>query len=93
LGRLVRCPTPELVAFNARIWKDRKDQGLDINEPLEGVVILESLKLFEADLVRMSSGGGVVFVAGSVPPELWNKLGSRLIPKLRDGTKNSQLPR
>ena len=61
LGRLVRCPTPELVAFNARIWKDRKDQGLDINEPLEGVVIPESLKLFEADLVRMSSGGGVVW--------------------------------
>jgi len=26
-----------------------------------------------------------IFVAGSVPPELWNKLGTRLIPKLRMG--------
>jgi hypothetical protein len=50
LGRLVRCPTPELVEFNARIWKDKKDQGLDINEPLEGVVIPESLKPFRLTL-------------------------------------------
>jgi hypothetical protein len=49
----VRCLTPELVEFDARIWTDKKDQGLDINEPLEGVVIPESLKPFEADLVRM----------------------------------------
>lgn len=50
---MVCCLTPELVEFNARIWKDKKDQGLDINEPLEGGVIPESLKPFEADLVRM----------------------------------------
>ncbi len=45
--------TPELLEFNARIWKDKKDQNLSLKEPLEGVVIPESLKPFESDLVRM----------------------------------------
>jgi len=27
----------------------------------------------------------VVRVSGSVPPELWNRLGTRVLPKLRSG--------
>ncbi|KXH71022.1 MAG: hypothetical protein AM326_12100 [Candidatus Thorarchaeota archaeon SMTZ-45] len=45
--------TLELTSFNTRIWKDKKDQGLSLNESLEGVVIPDSLKPFETDLIRM----------------------------------------
>ncbi len=45
--------TPELLEFNAHIWKDKKDQNLSLKEPLENVVIPESLKPFESDLVKM----------------------------------------
>jgi len=49
--------TPELIDFNSRIWKDKKDKGLSLNEPLAGVVIPDSLKPFGADLARMHKIG------------------------------------
>jgi len=45
--------TQGLIEFNSKVWKDKKDRGLSLNEPLEGVVTPDSLKPFEADLVKM----------------------------------------
>ena len=45
--------TPELIEFNSRIWKGKKDQGLSLNEPLVGVLLPESLEPFKADLTKM----------------------------------------
>jgi valyl-tRNA synthetase len=49
--------TQGLIEFNSKVWKDKKDRGLSLNEPLQGVTIPENLKPFEADLVRMHKIG------------------------------------
>ncbi|MCI4371712.1 MAG: class I tRNA ligase family protein, partial [Thermoplasmata archaeon] len=45
--------TEGLVAFNADVWKRKKDQGLPLNVELPGVEIPPTLKPFEVDLRRM----------------------------------------
>jgi valyl-tRNA synthetase len=45
--------TATLVAFNSRIWKEKKDRGMSLAEPLTGVDLPEDLEPFRADLVRM----------------------------------------
>jgi hypothetical protein len=34
-----------------------------------------------------SSGQRIIRLSGSVPPEVWNRLGTKLLPKLRSGTE------
>ncbi|TLZ89349.1 MAG: valine--tRNA ligase, partial [Methanobacteriota archaeon] len=45
--------TEGLLAFNADVWKRKRDQGLSLNVELPGVDIPPSLKPFEGDLKRM----------------------------------------
>jgi len=45
--------TDKLVAFNADIWKRKRDQSLPLNVELPGVEFPSELKPFEADLRRM----------------------------------------
>jgi len=45
--------TDGLVAFNADIWKRKRDQGLSLNVELPGADVPPNLKPFEADLKRM----------------------------------------
>src|SRR3989454_674504 len=45
--------TDGLLAFNADVWKRKRDQGLSLNVELPGVDIPPSLKTFEGDLKRM----------------------------------------
>src|SRR6266571_315042 len=45
--------TDGLLAFNADVWKRKRDQGLSLNVELAGVEIPPSLKPFEGDLRRM----------------------------------------
>ena len=45
--------TDGLVAFNAEIWKRKRDQGLSLNVEVSGIPIPEELKPFEGDLRRM----------------------------------------
>src|SRR3989454_342152 len=45
--------TDGLLAFNADVWKRKRDQGLSLNVELPGVDIPPSLKPFEGDLKRM----------------------------------------
>ena len=45
--------TEGLVAFNADVWKRKRDQGLSLNVELPGVEVPGGLKPFETDLRRM----------------------------------------
>jgi len=45
--------TDGLVAFNADVWKRKRDQGLSLNVALPGIAIPAELKPFEGDLRRM----------------------------------------
>jgi len=45
--------TDKLVAFNADVWKRKRDEGLPLNVELAGVPIPPDLKPFEGDLRRM----------------------------------------
>src|SRR5207247_9027648 len=45
--------TEGLLAFNADVWKRKRDQGLSLNVELPGVDIPPTLKPFEGDLKRM----------------------------------------
>ena len=45
--------TDGLLAFNADVWKRKRDQGLSLNVELPGVEIPPGLKPFEGDLKRM----------------------------------------
>src|SRR5206468_3467862 len=45
--------TDGLLAFNADVWKRKRDQGLSLNVELPGVEIPPGLKPFEGDLRRM----------------------------------------
>src|SRR3989475_1354254 len=45
--------TDGLLAFNADVWKRKRDQGLSLNVELPGVDVPPGLKPFEGDLKRM----------------------------------------
>jgi len=45
--------TNDLLAFNADVWKRKRDQGLSLNVELPGVEIPPGLRPFEGDLKRM----------------------------------------
>jgi len=45
--------TPGLVAFNAEVWKQKRDRGLSLNVELSGIEVPPALKPFERDLKRM----------------------------------------
>jgi len=45
--------TDGLLAFNADIWKRKRDQGLPLNVELPGIEIPSNLRPFEGDLRRM----------------------------------------
>jgi len=45
--------TDKIVAFNADVWKRKRDQGLPLNVELRGVAIPPELSPFEGDLRRM----------------------------------------
>ena len=45
--------TPEIEAFNSNVWQAKKDRGIALGQPIEGVSIPESLQRFADDLRRM----------------------------------------
>ena len=45
--------TPEIEAFNSDVWRQKRERGVPLSQPLEGVNIPEGLKAFEADLRAM----------------------------------------
>ena len=45
--------TDKIVAFNADVWKRKRDGGLPLNVELPGVAVPTDLKAFEGDLRRM----------------------------------------
>ena len=45
--------TDKIVAFNADVWKRKRDGGLPLNVELPGVAVPTDLKPFEGDLRRM----------------------------------------
>jgi len=45
--------TEGLLAFNADVWKQKRDRGLSLNAELPGAAIPANLKPFEGDLKRM----------------------------------------
>ncbi len=45
--------TPELEAFNSEVWRLKKERGIPLGQPLEGLGIPESLQRFADDLRKM----------------------------------------
>lgn len=55
----LRALTPNLVAFNSRVWKEKKERGLALKDPLPGVAIPQTLMPFAPDLRAMHRLGAV----------------------------------
>ena len=45
--------TPEIEAFNSAVWRQKREKGVSLGQPLAGVQVPEGLRAFEADLRRM----------------------------------------
>ena len=55
-----------------------KDEGKDIITDVESREIKETER-------ELAAGAITLRLVGSVPPEVWNRIGTKLIPKLRSG--------
>ena len=80
---------PEEVSFDAQtflVLKERVQASLVIptNEPQVEVKVPEGTGVLSAK-ESLVEGVSRLMASGAIPPELWNKLGTRLIPKLRSG--------
>jgi hypothetical protein len=68
----IASPTPESLTVPSSLPEDRERQGA-----FEG---------FESDIpTTVLLQTSTLRLAGTIPPELWNRLGTKLIPKLRSG--------
>jgi len=45
--------TSKLVDFNSQVWKEKKERGLSLKDPLPGLAVPEELRPFAEDLARM----------------------------------------
>ena len=45
--------TPELEAFNSEVWRKKKERGISLGQPIDGIEVPEVLKDFGEDLQRM----------------------------------------
>ena len=45
--------TPELEAFNSEVWRVKKERGISLGQPIDGLAVPESIKGFSDDLRRM----------------------------------------
>jgi valyl-tRNA synthetase len=45
--------TPEIEAFNSEVWRVKRERGIALGQPIEGVTIPESLQGFADDLRKM----------------------------------------
>jgi len=89
--------SPEEVAFESGVFLTKKEKakslkGLGINEviqpepePMPGTEAVrpdktkpKSPTISETCILRLT---------GNIPPELWNRLGTKILPKLRSGTE------
>ncbi len=81
---------PEDIAFDAQTFllSSQKAQALTtpaVSEPQVEVRLSEAMPVVTQGPAAVASRSVSLRASGSVPPELWNKLGTRLIPKLRMG--------
>ncbi len=51
-GELVRL-TAEIEAFNSEVWREKRERGVSLSQPIKGVSIPGSLTAFEEDLRKM----------------------------------------
>ena len=49
----LRAKTKSLEEFNSYVWKEKKDRGLSLKSPLQGIQIPESLLIFSNALIQM----------------------------------------
>lgn len=40
-----------IMDFNSNVWKEKKEKGISLRDPIKGIKVPESLKLYEKDLV------------------------------------------
>jgi len=45
--------TAKIVEFNSRVWKEKKDRGLSLKDPIAGIVVPDDLRDLADDLGRM----------------------------------------
>ncbi len=89
---------PEDVAFEAGVFllKRATAELLKAGVPVETRQAEESRPVFEPDVVLTpgsqpapepiaASGTRTIRLVGTIPPEVWNRLGTKLVPKLRSG--------
>jgi Protein of unknown function (DUF499) len=89
--------SPDEVSFDADVYLLRKEKakallagtGVDqpsgpTPEPTRGDGIAESIS---EEPTKVAAGKKTIVLTGAIPPELWNKVGIRLIPKLRSNAQ------
>jgi valyl-tRNA synthetase len=45
--------TEQVTEFNSDVWSEKKDQGISLGSPIEGITVPDELSAFEPDLVDM----------------------------------------
>jgi hypothetical protein len=84
------------VSFDADVYLLKKDRAkaLRAGSPVEEVpsrppvsVTEETARPSETQSVTVAAGAKSIVLTGVIPPELWNKVGIRLIPKLRSNAQ------
>jgi hypothetical protein len=90
---------PEEVAFDAGVFLLRKATAKalkagPVSEPAPGTVVLPAPEITPEPQIMPASGAKpavgastkTLRIIGTVPPEVWNRLGTKILPKLRSGT-------
>jgi hypothetical protein len=83
------------VTFDADVYLLKKDRakalrgGTPITEVLSkpGTSSQQVLQSAELETIAVSPAAKTIILAGTIPPELWNKVGIHLIPKLRSSAQ------
>ncbi|DAC37013.1 MAG TPA: class I tRNA ligase family protein, partial [Candidatus Poseidoniaceae archaeon] len=52
-GDAMRMLTTDVMAFNSLVWSTKREQGIALNQPIEGMVLPESLEAFRPVLTVM----------------------------------------
>jgi hypothetical protein len=83
------------VSFDTGIYLLKKDKAkaLSVGSSVAEIPAIptrpkpEEIASEEGELLPIEAGAKTIVLTGVIPPELWNKVGIRLIPKLRAGAQ------
>jgi hypothetical protein len=89
--------SPDEVSFDADVYLLKKEKAMALRAGTIAVEASQEPPIQERQstvpeseplhLSRAETGTRTIVLTGTIPPELWNKVGIRLIPKLRSGAQ------